>query len=52
MPFSFRALRLGLITLLILLGTALSAGWAMHQAKRQAMENDAQRAHQQLGLGN
>ena len=50
MPFSFRALRLGLITLLILLGTALSAGWAMHQAKRQAMENDAQRAHQQLGL--
>ncbi|MFF7064084.1 ATP-binding protein [Pseudomonas sp. NPDC008258] len=50
MPFSFRALRLGLITLLILLGTALSAGWAMHQAKRQAMEDDAQRASQQLGL--
>jgi hypothetical protein len=47
---SFRALRLGLITLLIVLGTALSAGWAMHQAKRQAMEDDAQRASQQLGL--
>lgn len=50
MPFSFRALRLGLITLLIVLGTALSAGWAMHQAKRQAMEDDARRANQQLGL--
>ncbi|RCL24824.1 two-component sensor histidine kinase [Pseudomonas sp. AFG_SD02_1510_Pfu_092] len=50
MHFSFRALRLGLITLLIALGTALSAGWAMHQAKRQAMEDDAQRASQQLGL--
>ncbi|KEY85396.1 MAG: sensor histidine kinase [Pseudomonas capeferrum] len=50
MAFSFRALRLGLIILFILLGTALSAGWAMHQAKRQAMEDDAQRASQQLGL--
>ncbi len=50
MPFSVRALRLGLITLLIVLGTAFSAGWAMHQAKRQAMEADAQRASQQLGL--
>ncbi|QXI46937.1 MULTISPECIES: ATP-binding protein [Pseudomonas] len=50
MPFSFRALRLGLITLLIVLGTALSAGWAMHQAKRQAMADDARRASQQLGL--
>ena len=50
MPFSVRALRLGLISLLIVLGTALSAGWAMHQAKRQAMEADAQRASQQLGL--
>lgn len=50
MPFSFRALRLGLIVLFILLGTALSAGWAMHQAKRQAMADDAQRASQQLGL--
>lgn len=50
MPFSFRALRLGLITLLIVLGTALSGGWAMHQAKRQAMEDDARRASQQLVL--
>ena len=50
MPFSFRALRLGLIILLIVAGTALSAGWAMHQAKRQAMEDDARRASQQLGL--
>ena len=50
MPFSFRALRLGLITLLIVLGTVLSAGWAMHQAKRQAMEDDAHRASQQLVL--
>ncbi|MBF8744869.1 sensor histidine kinase [Pseudomonas monteilii] len=50
MPFSFRALRLGLITLLILVGIALSAGWAMHQAKRQAMEDDALRASQQLAL--
>lgn len=50
MPSSFRALRLGLIILLILVGTSLSAGWAMHQAKRQAMETDARRASQQLGL--
>ncbi|AXM96236.1 sensor histidine kinase [Pseudomonas plecoglossicida] len=50
MPFSLRALRLGLITLLILAGTALSAGFAMHKAKRQAMEDDARRASQQLGL--
>ncbi|WP_343598700.1 ATP-binding protein [Pseudomonas sp.] len=50
MPYSFRALRLGLITLLIVLGTVLSAGWAMHQAKRQAMEDDALRASQQLVL--
>lgn len=50
MPSSFRALRLGLIVLLILVGTALSAGWAMHQAKRQSMETDARRAAQQLGL--
>lgn len=50
MPSSFRALRLGLVVLLILLGTALSAGWAMHQAKRQSMQTDAQRAAQQLGL--
>lgn len=50
MPSSFRTLRLGLIILLILVGTSLSAGWAMHQAKRHAMETDARRASQQLGL--
>lgn len=50
MPSSFRALRLGLIILLILVGTTLSAGWAMHQAKRDAMATDARRASQQLGL--
>lgn len=50
MPSSFRALRLGLVVLLILLGTALSAGWAMHHAKRHSMQTDAQRAAQQLGL--
>ncbi|PYB85110.1 ATP-binding protein [Pseudomonas soli] len=50
MPSSFRTLRLGLIILLILVGTTLSAGWAMHQAKREAMATDARRAGQQLGL--
>jgi two-component system C4-dicarboxylate transport sensor histidine kinase DctB len=50
MPTSFRTLRLGLIILLIVVGTLLSAGWAMHQAKREAMRLDAQRANQQLGL--
>ncbi|MDR2307633.1 MAG: hypothetical protein LBE53_10620 [Paucimonas sp.] len=50
MPSSLRALRLGLIILLVLVGTTLSAGWAMHQAKRQAMETDARRASEQLSL--
>ncbi|MGY3296925.1 two-component system C4-dicarboxylate transport sensor histidine kinase DctB [Pseudomonas sp. TE6288] len=50
MPSTFRTLRLGLIILLILVGTTLSAGWAMHQAKREAMATDARRAGQQLGL--
>lgn len=50
MLFSFRTLRLALIVLLIVIGTALSAGWAMHQAKRQSMETDARRASQQLTL--
>ncbi|MDD1978008.1 ATP-binding protein [Pseudomonas tussilaginis] len=50
MPYSFRALRLGLIIFFILAGTLFSAGWAMHQAKRQAMVEDAGRANQQLGL--
>lgn len=50
MLFSFRTLRLALIVLVIVIGTALSAGWAMHQAKRQSMETDARRASQQLTL--
>lgn len=50
MPSSFRALRLALVTLLILVGTALSASWAMHHAKRQAMQTDARRASEQLTL--
>ncbi|MFQ6574429.1 ATP-binding protein [Pseudomonas sp. UM16] len=50
MPYSFRALRLGLIIFFILAGTLFSAGWAMHQAKRQALVEDAGRANQQLGL--
>ena len=50
MLFSFRTLRLAMLVLVILVGTTLSAGWAMHQAKRQAMESDARRASQQLAL--
>ncbi|MEB3899202.1 ATP-binding protein [Pseudomonas putida] len=50
MLFSLRTLRLAMIVLVILVGTALSAGWAMHQAKRQAMATDARRASQQLTL--
>ncbi|HWD31977.1 MAG TPA: ATP-binding protein [Pseudomonas sp.] len=50
MPYSFRALRLGLIVFFILAGTLFSAGWAMHHAKRQSMVEDASRASQQLGL--
>ncbi|WP_422417806.1 ATP-binding protein [Pseudomonas sp. GZD-222] len=50
MPYSFRALRLGLIVFFILAGTLFSAGWAMHHAKRQSMVEDAGRASQQLGL--
>ncbi|HGM5581769.1 TPA: ATP-binding protein [Pseudomonas putida] len=50
MPSSFRILRLALVTLLILIGTALSASWAMHHAKRQAMQTDARRASEQLTL--
>ncbi|NER58962.1 sensor histidine kinase [Pseudomonas sp. MAFF212428] len=50
MPSTLRAVRLGLILLLITAGTLLAAGWAMHQAKRQAMLDDTQRASQQLGL--
>ena len=50
MPSTLRAVRLGLILLLITAGTLLAAGWAMHQAKRQAMLDDTQRASQQLSL--
>lgn len=50
MPSPIRAVRLGLIILLIVVGTVLSAGWAVHQAKRESMQLDAQRANQQLGL--
>lgn len=50
MPYSFRALRLGLIVFFILAGTLFSAGWAMNHAKRQSMVEDAGRASQQLGL--
>ncbi|MNJ22475.1 MULTISPECIES: ATP-binding protein [Pseudomonas] len=50
MPYSFRALRLGLIIFFILAGTLFTAGWAMHHAKRQSMVEDAGRASQQLGL--
>ncbi|MGH8383120.1 ATP-binding protein [Pseudomonas sp.] len=50
MPYSFRALRLGLIVFFILAGTLFTAGWAMHHAKRQSMVEDAARASQQLGL--
>ena len=50
MPYSFRALRLGLIVFFILAGTLFTAGWAMHHAKRQSMVEEAGRASQQLGL--
>ncbi|MFB4393270.1 MULTISPECIES: ATP-binding protein [unclassified Pseudomonas] len=50
MPSTVRALRLGLIILFILVGTALSAGWAMQHAKRQSMQADARRASEQLTL--
>lgn len=50
MPPSYRALRLGLMIVLILAGTALSAGWAMYQAKRDALQSEARRASEQLTL--
>ncbi|MDD2057599.1 ATP-binding protein [Pseudomonas sp. GD03860] len=50
MPYSFRALRLGLIVFFILAGTLFTAGWAMHHAKRQSMVEEAGRANLQLGL--
>lgn len=50
MSYSIRALRLGLIVVAIVIGTVLSASWAMHQATRESMITDAQRARQQLSL--
>ncbi|SDT45974.1 ATP-binding protein [Pseudomonas granadensis] len=45
-----RTLRLSLYTLLIIAGTVLAATLAMRHAERQALEEDAARANQQLGL--
>ncbi|WP_416426672.1 ATP-binding protein [Pseudomonas sp. App30] len=50
MRFPSRALRLPLITLLIIAGTLASALLAMRHAQRLAMAEEAGRAHQQLGL--
>ncbi|SDR94122.1 two-component system, NtrC family, C4-dicarboxylate transport sensor histidine kinase DctB [Pseudomonas asplenii] len=50
MPPIPRSLRLLLHTLLILAGTALAAGWAMHRATQQALLDDAARGHGQLAL--
>ncbi|CAD5198191.1 sensor histidine kinase [Pseudomonas sp. FEN] len=45
-----RYLRLALYTLLILAGTVLAAGWAMHRAEQQALVDDAARGKTQLTL--
>ncbi len=45
-----RTLRLSLYTLLIVAGAVIAAGLAMHHAERQALEEDAARANQQLAL--
>ncbi|WHS59240.1 ATP-binding protein [Pseudomonas sp. G2-4] len=45
-----RTLRLSLYTLLILTGAAVAATLAMRHAERQALEEDASRASQQLAL--
>ncbi|WP_460121075.1 ATP-binding protein [Pseudomonas sp. H3_G09] len=45
-----RTLRLSLYSLLIIAGTGVAATFAMHHAERQALEEDAARANQQLGL--
>ena len=45
-----RTLRLSLYTLLIIAGTVVAATLAMRHAERQALEEDAARANQQLGL--
>ncbi|POA20196.1 two-component sensor histidine kinase [Pseudomonas sp. FW300-N1A1] len=50
MPTLFRPLRLTLYILLIVAGTVLVTSAAMRHAERQAQEDDAQRANQQLAL--
>lgn len=45
-----RTLRLSLYSLLIIVGTVVAATLAMRHAERQALEEDAARANQQLGL--
>ncbi len=45
-----RTLRLSLYSLLIIAGTVVAATLAMRHAERQALEEDAARANQQLGL--
>ena len=47
---SLRTLRLIGLGLLIASGTLLAAGWAWHQAQRQALQADASRASEQLSL--
>lgn len=50
MPPTSRTLRLSLYTLLIIAGAALAATLAIRHAERQALEEDAARANQQLAL--
>ncbi|WP_300730138.1 ATP-binding protein [Pseudomonas sp.] len=50
MPVTFRHLRLALYTVLILTGTVLAGGWAMHQAERHALQESADRGPEQLSL--
>src|SRR3546814_13312583 len=50
MPAIPRPLRLSLYTLLILAGAIVAATLAMRHAERQALEEDASRANQQLAL--
>lgn len=45
-----RPLRLALYTLLIVAGTVLAAGWAVHRAEQQALVDDASRGKAQLTL--
>ena len=50
MPPIYRSLRLMLYVLLIVAGTVLVSAAAVRHAERQALEDDAQRANQQLAL--